>query len=367
MKRLAAIVVGSLLLVIVAVAIFVATFDVNRYKPEIVKLVHERTGRTLAIDGDLGIAIFPKISATTGRVMLSEVGRAEPFAHLDSARVALALWPLLSRKVVADRIELTGLDVTLVKRRDGSTNFGDLLDKPTEPAKPVAGSPPAPPTSTPHSLAIDVSGVTLKDARIRWHDETGTTGGGGTDVTVAGLTLTTGRIASGVAAKLSLTGTLQGMQPALHLKLGVDTGYRIDFEGRAVDLADLAIKLDGIDAHAVKVVATGAGAANWGKETASVDLKIKIDDANVHAKVNISGYSSPAVQFDVEADRLNFERLNLDRNRSVERAAKPAPADGGPKSDGAKGGGATTSPGTPIDLRALKTLNANGTLRVGAL
>ncbi|MEO7403339.1 MAG: AsmA family protein, partial [Burkholderiales bacterium] len=94
---------------------------------------------------------------------------------------------------------------------------------------------------------------------------------------------------------------------------------------------------------------------------------IKIDDANVHAKVNISGYSSPAVQFDVEADRLNFDRLDLDRNRSVERAAKPAPAHGGPKSDGAKGGGATTSPGTPIDLGALKTLNANGTLRVGAV
>ena len=36
-----------------ALAIFVATFDANRYKPQLVDLVRERTGRILAIEGDL--------------------------------------------------------------------------------------------------------------------------------------------------------------------------------------------------------------------------------------------------------------------------------------------------------------------------
>jgi AsmA protein len=45
--------VGILLLVVVAVAVFVATFDPNKYKPQIEAAVKEKTGRTLRLAGDI--------------------------------------------------------------------------------------------------------------------------------------------------------------------------------------------------------------------------------------------------------------------------------------------------------------------------
>ncbi|HEY4658247.1 MAG TPA: AsmA family protein, partial [Gemmatimonadaceae bacterium] len=65
---------GIMLLAVIAVAIVAATFDPEKYKPEIVKLVKDRTGRTLAIDGKIWLTLFPKIGAAVDQVTLSEPG-----------------------------------------------------------------------------------------------------------------------------------------------------------------------------------------------------------------------------------------------------------------------------------------------------
>ena len=43
-----------------------ATFDPNEYKVDITRIVAERTGRTLSIDGDLQLTFFPKVGVTLG-------------------------------------------------------------------------------------------------------------------------------------------------------------------------------------------------------------------------------------------------------------------------------------------------------------
>src|SRR3989304_2070579 len=112
-------IVGSLiLLLIVVVAIVAATFDPNEYKPQIVELVKARTGRTLTMDGKIGLTFFPKIGAGVEKVALSEPNGTKTFAKVEEARVALALLPLLSRQVIVDRVTLSGLAVDLVRYRE---------------------------------------------------------------------------------------------------------------------------------------------------------------------------------------------------------------------------------------------------------
>ena len=79
---------GLALLAIVAVAIVAATFDANQYKPQIVDLVKQRTGRTLTMDGRIGLTFFPKIGAEVAKVALSEPQGTKTFARIDAARVA---------------------------------------------------------------------------------------------------------------------------------------------------------------------------------------------------------------------------------------------------------------------------------------
>ena len=49
MKTFLKILGGMLMVLIVGLAIFIATFDINQYKPRIIALVSEHTGRTFDI------------------------------------------------------------------------------------------------------------------------------------------------------------------------------------------------------------------------------------------------------------------------------------------------------------------------------
>ena len=85
------------------------------------------------------------------------------------------------------------------------------------------------------------------------------------------------------------------------------------------------------------------------KQRAETDLAGTFDESNIKAKVGVAGFSPPGYSFDVEIDKLDLTRY---------QPTKPAPA----TAPDAKPG-----PEEPIDLSALKALNANGSIRIGAL
>lgn len=483
-------VAGLVLLVVIVVAFVALTFDPEKYKPEIVNLVKEKTGRTLAIDGKIGLTFFPKIGAAVDRLTLSEPNGTKPFARIGEARVAIALIPLFSKKVIVDRVTLADLSVDLVRGKDGRTNFDDLLGAPEGKAAQPAKTPPPGTSASPAML--DIGGIELRNANVGWRDEQN-----GTNVRVSKLNLTTGRIASGVPGKLHFSARVDGTQPKVAVDAEVETGYSFDFATQAValtgldasvrgdlpgatgleatakgdniaidpkakrvDLAglkltakskdglegrfsvprlalapeqakseaidgalkfsageqaldaklalsaveakgkqiefpslaadvsfkqgkfsvqgklatpvsinlaaseaqlakiigDFAVQSPDIPAKTIKVALTGSAGANWEKETARTALVAKVDDSTIQAKASVAGFGAPAINFDVAADRLN-----VDRYRPTQSAGGGKPAQGG----GGSPGGADED--AKIDLSALKTLNANGSLRIGAL
>ena len=96
------ILIGLVVLVVVAVvglAIFLLTFDPNAYKYKLEELVQERYHRTLTIDGEIELSLFPRIGLSVQGVSLSEVNSTETFASIESTRLAVAVWPLLSNKI----------------------------------------------------------------------------------------------------------------------------------------------------------------------------------------------------------------------------------------------------------------------------
>src|SRR5467141_2178205 len=134
---------GAVVLFAGALAFIAATFDPNQYKGPIADLVKEKTQRTLSIEGDIRLTLFPKLGVQLGKTRLSEFRSDQEFAGLEQMRVSLALLPLLSKQVVVDQVQLIGLRVNLVKHRDGRTNFADLFG-----AEEAAASVPAPMSSS---------------------------------------------------------------------------------------------------------------------------------------------------------------------------------------------------------------------------
>jgi AsmA protein len=186
---------GLVVLVIIALAAIAATFDPNDYKPQIVQLVKDKTGRTLTIDGDIGLKLFPKVGAQVGKASLSDPSGTTEFAGLNEAQVYLALLPLLSREVVVDEVRMDGLRANLVKFKDGSTNFDDLA-KGGEKPEPSPAPPPAEPAKP---IRLDVSGVRITNSRVTWRDETN-----GNDLAVELVELKTGRIAEKTPSRVEL-------------------------------------------------------------------------------------------------------------------------------------------------------------------
>ena len=172
--RILGIVLGvALALVAAGLGTLYALFDGERIKGELTRVVMEQKQRKLDIAGPLELSVWPSVGIKLGRLTLSEPGGKAEFLALDSARVEVAVMPLLSRQVKVQRIEVNGLKATLVKHKDGTLNIADLTggagDKPA-PAKKSAAEVGAGDTAG-APLQIDIASIKIANAQLTWRDE----------------------------------------------------------------------------------------------------------------------------------------------------------------------------------------------------
>src|SRR5690606_28934769 len=121
--------VVAFLVALVGIAIFLLTFDPNAYKSKLQEIVYARYERTLTIDGDIELSLFPRIGLAVQDVSLSDRGNTDLFASMESARLAVAIWPLMFNRLVVDHVAVTGFQAWMMRDADGNYNFDDLLSR----------------------------------------------------------------------------------------------------------------------------------------------------------------------------------------------------------------------------------------------
>ncbi|MGW8311356.1 MAG: AsmA family protein, partial [Thiogranum sp.] len=127
--RILAYLVGALaLLIIVAAVVVPMVIDPNDYKDDIAAAVEAKTGRTLAIEGDIRLSVFPWLAVEIGPTRLSNAPgfSNRPFAAVKQVSVRIKLLPLLHKQVEMGTVVLDGLQLSLETRADGKTNWADL-------------------------------------------------------------------------------------------------------------------------------------------------------------------------------------------------------------------------------------------------
>jgi len=97
-KKIALGIVALLALLLLVVVYLAVTFNPNDYKPTVIQLVKDKKQRTLDIKGDIKLSFWPKIGADLGEITLSEHQSDKQFAAIKSAKVALAVLPLLKKR-----------------------------------------------------------------------------------------------------------------------------------------------------------------------------------------------------------------------------------------------------------------------------
>jgi len=234
--------IGTLVVLIVVVIVGVLVFvDPNDYKDRITAAVNQATGRTLTLEGDLSLKVFPRIGIGLGAAQLSNAQGfgAEPFASIESAELRVGLLPLLSRRVEIDRAILTGLNLNLERNAAGVTNWDDL-----------AREGPAPAAAAPEAAAaegggvdISVDDVRIENAQVSWQDALA-----GQEWQLSDFNLAASNFDPGEPFPLEI---------GFHLE-GAEIAVTIDSSMRAqVSLAESTYRLDDL---AVEI--TGEG-ANW--------------------------------------------------------------------------------------------------------
>ena len=286
------VIAGLVVLLVLAVAIFAATFNPNRYKGEIERLVKERTGRTLQLRGDLQVAVWPSLGANVNGVALSERDPAQEFLSLEAAHASVALLPLLHGSVIVDGIRVSGLKARVVKQKDGRFNFSDLMEQPApaQQDKQAGKSQPAEKKATERQqaggkgVAFDIGAVQVDRSALTYVDQAS-----GQELALSELKLSTGRIAERADGKLDLKVSAKGKNPDLDLKLDLTGGYKVDLPAKAFEISKLDAKVSG----------AAAGIT-------SLDLKAKGD---VAANPEKNEYRVKGLAFDVKGVK---EKQNLE-------------------------------------------------------
>ncbi|MGD8619433.1 MAG: AsmA family protein [Gammaproteobacteria bacterium] len=245
LKLIGALVAILAALVVVAIIVLPLVIDPNDYKDEIAAEVARHTGRTLTIEGDMALSVFPWLGLDIGPAELSNAAGFEvPYmARMKSVQVRVKLLPLLKKQLEVDTVRLNGLELNLARDKDGRTNWADLAgESAADKGKTaeVAGS-----EKTGDGLAgLAIGGIEVADARLTWDDRTTAT-----RYEITDLAFTTGAIEPDRAFDLDLDFRVSAVQPAVEGRFHLKGSVLLAAGLRAVDVKAATIDID----------ATGAG------------------------------------------------------------------------------------------------------------
>ncbi len=289
--------VGSIVLIMaVALAYIAATFNPNDYKAKIIQVVQEKQQRTLKLDGDIKLMLFPNIGASIGSASLSEFQSKQDFATIESVQVSLALLPLFSKNIVVNQVAVSGLKATVIKYKNGKTNLDDLLraeEKATpEPAKDEAARPP---------ITFDIASVSLQNLNLIYQDEASAA-----QYEVNKLNLKTGRIAMGVPIKLELDALIKANKPKLDVSTKLQGNLLINPENEQFGIQDLDLQANGNALDINNLAFQAKGNFQKLKQELTAD-KVQLSVSGVQAKNTIN------TQLALPALRLNNNQLSSEK------------------------------------------------------
>ena len=163
----------STVLIIIVVLVAGAAFilprflDPNNYRDEIAELFYKESGLLLSINGPIGWSVFPWVGLSLNDISVNSPDNT-PLGHLGNAEVSVKLMPLLSKRVEVQTARLQGLELSLVKDKNGKGNWGVSNSKTTSQ---TASDTPAKQKKS-GAIEFNIAGVDITDLVFSYEDQT---------------------------------------------------------------------------------------------------------------------------------------------------------------------------------------------------
>lgn len=274
-------------LAVLALGVFIHTFDINNYKGAISRLVASKTGRTLTFGGDIAMTLFPRLGVRMDDVSLSNApgfGQAQMLSARH-ARLEVRILPLLAGSVRFGHLNLDGVVVGLERDATGRTNWGDLTDRVADdvPAPDRTGAPGGEePVQDTGSFVLEIAGVSVSESTLTWDDRRS-----GVSVTLDTVSLTTGAIGGAEPFPVTAQCAVRSVDPELTGTVEFSATTVLDFDSAVISLSKIVLKAKAEG----KDVPGSSGAAEATADLVSVDLRgqtVRVDG------LAVTGYQATA-------------------------------------------------------------------------
>ncbi len=306
MKKLLIVLTILITLVAAGLAIFIATFDANRCKPELTKQLESALGSPVRIGGlSLGWASGLSFQVNQLAIYRDKASMDRPAVYLERASAHVHLMPLLSKRIEIASIALKGARFNVIKEAGGSIRINGI----NLPAKPVKNEA----VSSAGSTAVDmttfmIGAVKIEDANIGFVDKSPSNP---MKIAVRHLDILLKNVALGkpveFQAKLAAFGEEQNIRFQGRVEISTLTGPYV-LENFKLDSDLSTLSLEELNASVPSAKAAGL----TGKLLGNLSGEIK------HLKMDSKGLAELDSDFSLKDGRLTtqslrsaFENLNL--------------------------------------------------------
>lgn len=251
------------LLLICLLAYLKFVFDPNQFKAQIIDYVQEKKQRTLAINGDIQLTIFPQLGVDLSKVSLSAHQSTEPFASLEKASVSLALIPLLKKQLLVDQMRFDGVQLLYTRDAKGQSNLDDLLSQDSN--QNINQNT----ENNSNQMRFDVKGIVINNADVTIHDAQNNF-----HAQAKNLQLTSGRLADKTATNIELSTQLISSKPQANVQINLASKLYFDLQAQEIKLDQFNFSLKGIleNKKVENIIKANTLQANRGEKTFSLDV-----------------------------------------------------------------------------------------------
>src|SRR5680860_18865 len=309
-------IVALVVLAVVAIAVAMAVIDPNDYKPQIEKVVEEKTNLDLILEGDIGWSFIP-LGLELNDVEATLDG--ERLVALKQLVAKVDFWSLISMSPQVSTFVLDGLDAHLSINEQGEGNWTRIMPEPAEGDKPkdaqdVASNEAAPKAggdkSSGDPLNFNVDNVQISNAQVHYSDQrTGQT------VTLENFTVNASNITLGSEFPLEVGFRVETAQP----QFAVDGSIKARLVANealndfAVSGLEAVFKMNGEPFGGKSVTAKlgGSAKANLENETATLsDFTASLANLTLNTNLDVNGFGDkPTLKGKVAVSEFSLKDL----------------------------------------------------------
>ena len=235
LKLLFKIIAALVVVLLIAVIVFVSTFDANNYKTQIIEQVENATGRTFNIAGKIDLSVFPWIGLEIENVTLgnAEGFKAEHFAAIKKLDVKVHLLPLLKKEVEVKKLSLRGLNLSLEVAKNKANNWSSLSQSDEGETGLVQEEDRATDDKASPMSFLKIKGFEFTDAVVHYDDRS-------TDTisTLSALNLETGKIQFDQPTDIDFSARVKSNKPEIDTQLNAVTKLTFNKELNNFKLRD---------------------------------------------------------------------------------------------------------------------------------